>query len=241
MATQMKGNVMARAVAVAMFMQEHANVTESVKNAVFASIEDRKIQDAAKKDKESAWGKWLGAGQVLADAGADVEMAQMVIDYVVGEDKISIDSVKTYRSRVSSLVPILALDDENYADLWKKADIRDSKGELEPTRVFNNQHAAKLLRAFRSEPLTEKEKLQAEVKRITRHFKDLLSPRFPDDATDEQKEATRAANIEQVTLQVAAVFDVLGLAATEWPEVPQAEEESDGSADNSSNATGTHG
>lgn len=219
------------------WLKDHANAETAVKAAIDASLKDSKIQDAAKKDKESAWSRWLVAGQTLANEGADTELARMVIESLVGEDEMTVASVQTYKMRIPSLVPILALNDADYAAVWGKADITiQEKGQpvaVEPTRVFHNQIAAKLIKAFKNEAPTAKDRVNVALKLINAHVKGLMNPNVEALDTAQAKKDARAAGVAAAQDAVETVMGLLSIDDGQLPVVPETSEQEQESDDDS--------
>lgn len=218
---QNAASALADAISAVLNSPAYADAKEAIAAAIAATRDASKIRDAAQSQGSNTWQAWLGAGKAIAATpGATPGIALALVNSVAGDDNTR-STIATYRSRVASLVPILAADDESFAALWREANIRKG-GKPVPVpanRVFDNTQAAALIRAAKEKSI---DAFQFMLGELIAHLRAEAKNDAPEGTEAEARRSRAAVRKANATALVERAMRAIGM---EVPELPGTGEE----------------
>jgi len=191
-------------------LTKNADLKAAVDQAITGSVSTLALKKETDSEAKSLWSAWNKAANIAAADGFTASDMSNLLDMRIAEltdgDEGKAKALATYKSRTSTLVPILALPDADYAQLWAEAHIMRGDEPAPVSREFNTQDATKLIRAAKGKDNAEQAAFEAAFKRLSKLIRDQAKPGDLEGLKAEEKAEARKAAFRSATLLCDELF-----------------------------------
>lgn len=188
----------------------HKPLVEAIAKAVTTTADVAGQKRDLANAGQSIWQNWREIALIGAAEGLNATDVGNLIDLRIGsvDDEKKQKALGPYRSRIATLVPIFALSDDEYAELFSEAHIKRDGEPMEPTKEINSRDAVQLIRAAKGKDNTEQAAFEAARKRLVDYINSQAKPgKFDEDMKPEAKAEARKDAFRAAALLCTELYE----------------------------------